>query len=509
MDETSTVIDVVVIGSGFGGAVAAARLTDAGIAVTVLERGPWRDTVATRSAGITRTTPFPRDLSLLTRALRSLRLPGLPRLTFSKRALFELHVDRGVSVICSSSVGGGSHVYSGLQRLPHVPNFWDGHADGVSTAAMQPHYDAVLADMGSPPAGPALKLPNTTYQRYANSNAVETPVPEGPTWLGFLFPAEPGKPQQIVDANGITRNQVDVAANDDGFLGSPGGGKTSLDIAYLIPAMRKGLKIRDLCEVDSIERLPDGGAARYAIHVIDHHAGTQQRLLAANIILAAGGLNTLRLLLRSRDGTKTLPGMPSLGRRFGCNGDFMGWWDQSEYGDLSAGLPARGPFRARGPEDFPVLGGGAFPSIDRYPIPQSLKARLKRVQWIAGIGVDAMDGVGRWTSRGLTIDFDAGNSPIFARIKAGVRTLVERTGKRIHYPANPVTVHPTGGACMGASIATAVVDSNGEVFDHPGLYVADAAALPAEPGGPPSLTIAAWASHVAARFIVRRNASGI
>ena len=124
---------------------------------------------------------------------------------------------------------------------------------------------------------------------------------------------------------------------------------------------------------------------------------------------------------------------------------------------------------------------------------------------VAGIGVDAMDGVARWTGGGLRVDFNGDNSPVFARIKAGVRALVERTGKRIHYTKNPITVHPTGGACMGASIDTAVIDGNGEVFDHPGLYVADAAALPAEPGGPPSLTIAAWASHVAARFIARRN----
>jgi cholesterol oxidase len=507
LDEASGVIDVIVIGSGFGGSVVASRLTDAGIAVTLLERGPWRDTVATRSAGITRTTPFPRDLSLFTRLLRSLRPPGSPRLTLNRHGLFDIHIDRGVSVICSSNVGGGSHVYSGLQRLPHVANFWDGHAEGVSTTTLQPHYEAVLKDMGSPVASPALCLPNTTYQRYANSNAIETPPPEGPTWLGFLFPDEPGKPREIVDANGITRNQVDVAANDDGFLGSPGGGKTSLDIAYLIPAMRKGLKIHDLCEVQSIEALGGEGPARYAVHAIDHHSGERLRLTAANVIVAAGGLNTLRLLLASRDGAGTLSGMPILGKRFGCNGDFMGWWDQSEYGDITAGLPARGPFRARGAEDFPVLGGGAFPTIDRYPLPEFVKRRFRRVQWIAGIGVDAMDGVARWTRGGLRIDFQADNSPVFGRIKAGVRALVERTGKTIHYPKNPVTVHPTGGACMGASISTAVVDGNGEVFDHPGLYVADASALPAEPGGPPSLTIAAWASHVAARFIARRNAS--
>jgi cholesterol oxidase len=58
---------------------------------------------------------------------------------------------------------------------------------------------------------------------------------------------------------------------------------------------------------------------------------------------------------------------------------------------------------------------------------------------------------------------------------------------------------------MGSDIATAVVDADGEVFDNPGLFVADAAALPAEPGGPPSLTIAAWADHVATRFVARRT----
>jgi cholesterol oxidase len=48
-----------------------------------------------------------------------------------------------------------------------------------------------------------------------------------------------------------------------------------------------------------------------------------------------------------------------------------------------------------------------------------------------------------------------------------------------------------------------VVDSNGEVFGLDGLFVADAAALPSAVGGPPSMTIAAWAERVADRFIER------
>jgi len=81
------------------------------------------------------------------------------------------------------------------------------------------------------------------------------------------------------------------------------------------------------------------------------------------------------------------------------------------------------------------------------------------------------------------------------------------TGHKICTPRTPITVHPTGGVCLADSIGRGVVDANGEVFDQPGLYVADAAALPHSPGGPPALTIAAWADHLAARFIERQQQS--
>ena len=72
-------IEVVVIGSGFGGSVAAARIAEAGARVILLERGPWWDTVPTRSMNIECRTPLPRGWRLYTNFLRPLNHPHLPR----------------------------------------------------------------------------------------------------------------------------------------------------------------------------------------------------------------------------------------------------------------------------------------------------------------------------------------------------------------------------------------------------------------------------------------------
>lgn len=73
-------VEVVVIGSGFGGSVSAARIAEAGARVTLLERGPWWDTVPTRSMNIERRTPFPRGSRLYTNFHRTLNQPNLPGL---------------------------------------------------------------------------------------------------------------------------------------------------------------------------------------------------------------------------------------------------------------------------------------------------------------------------------------------------------------------------------------------------------------------------------------------
>ena len=72
------------------------------------------------------------------------------------------------------------------------------------------------------------------------------------------------------------------------------------------------------------------------------------------------------------------------------------------------------------------------------------------------------------------------------------------------YFKHVITVHPLGGCPMGESADEGVVNSYGEVFGHPGLYVADGSVMPGPVGANPSLTIAALADRFAERMIEER-----
>lgn len=64
------------------------------------------------------------------------------------------------------------------------------------------------------------------------------------------------------------------------------------------------------------------------------------------------------------------------------------------------------------------------------------------------------------------------------------------------------TVHPLGGAPISDDPGKGLVDGAGQLHEHPGLYVADATALPRSPGMPPFMAIAAWSYHVAEAFLM-------
>jgi choline dehydrogenase-like flavoprotein len=155
-----TTTDVIVIGSGFGGAVAADRLVWAGLKVRLFERGPWRSTapVLARRPGDTVPLPAQNRPGLI---VRDIRPSGGPReIRLNKRGLLEFHLGKGVKTLASSGVGGGSHIWSALVARPDDPDYWNGRAEGLSEAVMASHYERVWQELGAVRPSNTASIPN-------------------------------------------------------------------------------------------------------------------------------------------------------------------------------------------------------------------------------------------------------------------------------------------------------------------------------------------------------------
>ena len=118
---------------------------------------------------------------------------------------------------------------------------------------------------------------------------------------------------------------------------------------------------------------------------------------------------------------------------------------------------------------------------------------------------DAADGR-IWSENGhIRFAFDLKGSSSYAAAMQAMDAVSEASGRPVAYPNSEVfTAHPAGGCRISDDPNEGVVDGGGQVHDRPGLYIADASVFPQPVGVPPSLSIAAWASHVADR-IVRSN----
>lgn len=493
-------VEILVIGSGFGGSVAAKRLSEAGRDVLMLERGPWRNTVPMRSTGMDDLAPLPQGTKAFTYGLRSIGAGFLKNeIVLNKKGFVEAYVGDGINVICSSNVGGGSHIYGAMLGRPAKPNYWDDRHPDISQAYMDKYYDEMLALLDARPLSQHDMIPNrleqTNYHGELSSEGMRTPS------VGILLPETPGLPSKVVDRHGVERWESDMRNNS--FLGSPSGAKTTLDFSLIWPAMRHGLVVRDLCEVTSIRKLKnDKSKLRYEVRYRDHRTKQEERILAEHVILAAGVLNTVRLLWRSRAIEHGLDDMPRLGFRFGTNGGFLGFWKENSTMDLTEGMPLCGPFRWRNSthKSAQILRAG-IQGIDAIHLPAPLKRWLRRNSFMVAFGRDDNTGSMSMRRGKFKVKYRKSENGIYKEIEAEVRHIEKATHTKVYAMGVPITVLPIGGACLGTSKLNGVVDANGEVFDNPGLYVADAAALPESPGSPPSLTIAAWSAHLADRLL--------
>jgi cholesterol oxidase len=491
---TGARFDVIVVGSGFGGAVNAARLAEAGMRVLVLERGPWWG--PGRSVPDRDGRDYPRGPLGSRRLLRGLRWArNGRRLEWTPHVdgFLEVHRFQDLTAITSSGVGGGSHHYTSIMAEPPAA-FFDAYPPEITGAELAPFFDRVRTMLRPSPV--PMPSPRDEVFRRAVEAAGLAPVayPD----LAVAWGDDPHAPRRVTNAAGV--EQSTSSYRGWVFVGDDGRSNTSLDLTYVPVALRHGTELRPLCEVTAIGAW-DGG---YRVRYVDHRTGQHRTEQAPRLVLAAGCLNTLRLLFAARDRHRSLPNLPaSLGAGFSVNGDRGTLvWRSRRLRDASWG-PSIGSTTSitRDGEHRYLICSVGFP-VHALPVPERLRGWLDSSTLLFAMGRDAAAATVRFDGRGIVttasrrtdpglvaeVDGDAGR---LGRFYDARRVLPRRRPGRDGLFA----VHPMGGCAVGRGPEEGVTDHRGEVFGYPGLHVADGASYPAPPGIPPSMTIAALAER--------------
>ncbi|MBI3681928.1 MAG: GMC family oxidoreductase [Acidobacteria bacterium] len=552
--------DVVIIGSGYGGAITAARLATAqwpGAKPTLclLERGKeWLP------------GQFPDDILAGGQSIFEQNLNPL--------GLYKLQAGADIVAIMGSGLGGTSLINANVAIQPDDDVFDDPRwpqaiRDSRDAGQLQQFYDRVrfTLNAGQHPDGNAL----------SKVKAMQKGAQGDPEARSFLLDIAVN-----FQPDGPNRWQVEQRKCincGDCVTGCNVGAKNTLDTNYLAIASFGGAALFTQVEVLHLEKDPAGG---YTIHYLRRSGapdaeerGTMHARRA--VVLSAGSIGSTEILLRSRALGLSLP--DTVGARFSGNGDFFGLAYNSDQRTDVLGwgaYPTSGRALRLQPGSGQLLHPGpTIVSAVRYNENQPLPARVTiedlsfplmyvdaaRAAFavISGRDTDPDDFIDNLKEFGRrTLDFAAINpalergalnhtllylvmgidnasgtitlDPLTQRASihwpgAGQQALIQLQNSLIARHAtglgstiieNPLwgfspwrtlaTAHPLGGCPMGETHAQGAVNHLGQAFDqtgglHDGLYVTDASIVPAAIGVNPFLTISALSERVAESIV--------
>ncbi|MFG2178576.1 GMC oxidoreductase [Streptomyces abikoensis] len=477
-----------VIGSGFGGSVAALRLGRAGVDTLVVERGrEWPVLPALPLFGSpTRIT----DTMFWFR--RTTRWPGmLPVPVTPAPGVMELSEERDLDIACAAAVGGGSVVYTGVTIAPPRRFFERLYPSGLPydefTGKWFPTVRAMLR---------AAPMPRDVYD--------SAPFTHSRLWDRQLAharmttrPADSTFDWHVVRQE-LARTLPPSATIGESDFGCGTGAKRDLTRTYLPTALATGhVQLRALHEVRSVGRRRDGGYSVVVRRLGEDGAplGTTE-FTCDMLFLAAGALNTNRLLVAAREEGR-LPDLPdTVGTGFGDNGDQVNLRSQP----LEPIGPAQGSPCAS--TAFLPTGFGLPIRVENWVLPGF--ASLPATATFAMTVDTDHRGSFRYdpsSRRVVLADWTREKSAAAARaVLAFSARVVEANPGTLPVTVNtlhPFTGHPVGGCVIGRS-----TDLEGRVKGCAGLYVVDGSLLPGNVGGAnPSLTIAAIAERALAGIV--------
>ena len=535
--------DYIIVGSGYGGAIFAARLASANLnpkpSICLLERGrEWP--VGT----------FPDQTASVLAAQRN---------SLNPLGLYEFLNYQDISVIKGSGLGGTSLVNANVAIIPDPEVFAQTNwPRSITRDVLMPYYLRARQVLASSPHPHAMDLAKVQAME---RRAVEFGNHAYPLNINVNFSID-GKNPYGVDQKPCTNC-------GDCISGCNVGAKNTLYMNYLPLARSAGTEIYTQTAVEWVEKLAAGGWRIHGSHVADDLSSQSFTLDAKNVVLAAGAINSPEILLRSE--MHGLQVSPVLGTGFSGNGDFFGLAYNGTYADnvLGYGLkpPVAGGALPPGPTIVSAISyDGNVPIEDRFTVedlsfpsayvlgakaafallhgdatyagnadaqsqrvlndsdllhPYRIDGALNHTMFYLVMAHDNARGTivldSHWYDPGgcLKIQWDgAGREIIFTRINEELRR--HARAQQANFISNPlwdifktrhlVTAHPLGGCPLGEDYLHGSADEFGRVFSadgsvHDGLFVCDGSLVPSALNVNPLLTISALTERAVERHI--------
>ncbi len=547
--------DVIVVGSGYGGAIAAYRMAERSwpvpedplnpspdelkpaFSVCVLERGPERQ------AG-----DFPSNSY---HAVKEIQVDTRRGHLGSRHGLFDLRIMDEVSVLVGCGLGGTSLINAGVMLKPRSSVF---RSEEWPLALQQPgaldrEFATVSHALGVNSCPPQFSLNKVTWMETAALRVKGPKASFAPLAVSFA-----------TEVTGFKVQTQRCVLCGNCVSGCNHSAKNTVTVNFLAGAANLGAAVFCGVQVRALEK-DAGGEWIVHLRLDDPSFGTfgapEMTVRAKAVFLSAGTLGTTELLLRSRQ-RFALSLSPELGRHFSGNGDAIAFGyncddpvDGIGYGTLLPSVPSVGPTivsmideRAAG---GPLIQEGAIPGslgivlrflaplmarISEMPFGRISATRLqlwreldsmirgarhgalRRTQTFLAMAEDDGNGEMGLSRDRLRIKWnDAGRQEIYRQISARLAQLTRAMNGR--FVVNPfwtrmfgrrlMTVHPLGGCRLADNSDSGVADDMGEVFEptpsgdrrHHGLYVCDGSIVPKSLGVNPALTISALAERIA------------